>query len=109
MLRCMKKPRSLKARHYTVGLIYLNDYLASFTGATMADKFGVNELNGILLNSMTSSWSSQSYVQGFDCNSISFKNSVELFERTEISEITYEGVVTPFYKKLLGQNTTVLE
>ena len=31
-----------------------------------------------------------------------------MFERMEISESIYEGVVTPSYKKLLRQNPTVL-
>ena len=50
MRRCMKIPRILEVR-----LSDLNQCLASFTGATMADKFGVNELNGILLNSIPNS------------------------------------------------------
>ena len=36
MRRCMKNPRSSKVRRYAVRLIYLNEYLASFPGATMA-------------------------------------------------------------------------
>ena len=39
------------------------------------------------------------YVQGFDCENISFKRSVNLFERMEIAEIIYEGAATPSYKK----------
>ena len=31
-----------------------------------------------------------------------------MFERMEISESIYEGVVTPSYKKLLGYKPTVL-
>ena len=32
-----------------------------------------------------------------------------MFERMEISESIYEGVVTPSYKKLLGYKPTVLD
>ena len=39
----------------------------------MDDKIGVTELNEILSNSILNSWSNQAYVQGFDCESISFK------------------------------------
>ena len=42
-----KKPRRLKVRRYSARLIYLNDYLASFKGATMTDKIVVTELNDI--------------------------------------------------------------
>ena len=43
----MKKPRGLRVRRYAECLIGLNDYLASFPGATMADKMGVTEINKI--------------------------------------------------------------
>ena len=61
----------------------------------MADKIGVTELNEIILNSMPNSRSKQAYVQGFDCESISLKKSVNMFERMKILESIYEGVVTP--------------
>ena len=48
------------------------------------------------------------YTQGFDCESISFKKSVNMFEKMDIAESIYEGVVEPSYKNLLGQTPTVL-
>ena len=51
----------------------------------------------ILLNSTPNSWYKQTYVQGFDFESISFKMSVNIFECMEIAESIYEGVVTPSY------------
>ena len=56
-------------------------------------------MNDILLNSMTNSCSKQSYVQVFDYKSISFKTYVNMFERMEIVESIYKGVVEPSYKK----------
>ena len=58
---------------------------------------------------MTNSWSKQVYVQGFDYEYISFKKSIYIFGRMETAEIIYKGVVTPSYKKLLGQKPTVLD
>ena len=52
----------------------------------MNDKIGVTELNKILLNSMPNSWSKQAYIQGLDCESITFNKSVNMFERMEIAE-----------------------
>ena len=72
MWRGMKKTRSLTVRCYATQLIDLNEYSESFPGATLNDKIGVTELNEILLNSMPNSWSNKSYVQGFDCESITF-------------------------------------
>ena len=51
---------------------------------TLADKMDVTELNGIILNIMPNSWFKQVYVQGFDCESISLKNAVNMFEHMEI-------------------------
>ena len=59
MRRCMKNTRSLKVRRYAARVIDLNEYLASFPGATMANKMDVTELNKILLNSMPDIWSKQ--------------------------------------------------
>ena len=40
MHRGMKKPCALTDRRYAARLIYLNEYLESFTGATLNDKIG---------------------------------------------------------------------
>ena len=45
-------------------------------------------------------WYKQAYVQGFDCESITLKKLVNMFERKEISESIHQGVVEPSYKKL---------
>ena len=48
---------------------------------------------------MPNGWYKQAYVQGFDCGFISFKKYVNMFERMEIAEYIYEGIVEPSYKK----------
>ena len=93
----MKKPRALTVRCYVTRLIDINQYFASFPGATLNDKLNITKLNEILLNSMPNSWSIQAYVQGFYCKSITFKKNVNMFQRMEISESIYEGVVEPSY------------
>ena len=35
---------------------------------------------------MPNSWSKQAYIQGLDCESITFNKSVNMFERMEIAE-----------------------
>ena len=44
---------------------------------------------------MPNIWSKQDYVQGFDCESTYKKKDVKCFERMEIAESIYEGLVTP--------------
>ena len=57
---------------------------------------------------MPNSLYKRDYVQRFDCKSILFHKYVNMFDRMEIAESIYEGVVEPSYKKLLGQMPTVL-
>ena len=94
MRRGMSKPRGLEVRHYASRFIDLNNYLDCFPGATLYGKIGVTELNKFLFNSMPNCWSNQAYVQGFDCESISFK------KRIYIAESIYEGVLEPSYKNI---------
>ena len=47
-------------------------------------------------------------MKGFDCESITFKAALNIFERMEIAESIYEGVVEPSYKNILGHMPTVL-
>ena len=72
MRRCMKKTCRLNVRRYATHLIDLNEYLASFPGVTMADKITVTGLIKDILNSTPNSWYNKLYVQGFDCEIISF-------------------------------------
>ena len=79
MRRGVRKPRVLKLRCYAARLIYLDDYLDSFTGGNLTEKIGLTELNEVLLNSMTNIWSKQVYVQGFECEYITFKSMLTCF------------------------------
>ena len=69
----------LKLIIYEARLLGLNEYLSSLPGNNFSDKFGVNELNEILFKGMPNIWSKQAYVQGFDCEYILFKKSVNMF------------------------------
>ena len=80
-------------------LIDLNEYSESFPGATLNDKIGLTKLNHILLNSMSNICYIQPYLQGFDCEYITFNNAVNMFHRMEIAESIYEDLVEPSYKK----------
>ena len=104
----MKKTCSLKVKCYAARLIDMNEYLDSFPGATLDDKIDVTELNEIFLNIVPNSWSKQAYVQGFGCESISFKKAVNMFERIEIAESIYGGVVEYSYKNLPKHMPTMM-
>ena len=79
---------------YTDCLIELSNYLDSFL-----EKIGRTELNEIMLNSMPNSWRKRAYEQGFDCESIPLKKAVNMFERMEIVQYIYKGILEPYYNK----------
>lgn len=83
-MRCgMKKPHGLKVRRHANCLIDINEYLALLFGSTLSENFGVTELNEFL-SSVTNIWIKQAYLQVFDCESITFRKLVNIFERMEI-------------------------
>ena len=47
-------------------------------------------------------------MKGFDCESITFKASITMFECMAIAEYICEYVVEPSYKNLLGKIPNVL-
>ena len=51
----------------------LNEYLVAFPGTKASDKIGETELNEIMLNSVSNGCIRKVYVQGLDCESITFK------------------------------------
>ena len=58
-------------------------------GDTLTDKISITKLNEILVNSVPNIWYKRAYLQGFYCESITFKKSVNMFERMEIAESIY--------------------
>ena len=44
---------------------------------------------------MPNRWYKQAYVQGFGCESITFKKSVNMFDHMEIAESIYKGWILP--------------
>ena len=42
---------------------------------------------------MPTIWYKQAYLQGFDCESITFKKAFNMFKRIEIAKSIYKGVV----------------
>ena len=52
----------------------------------------------MFLNSMPNGWINQAREQGFYCESITFFQTVNMFERMEIAEYIYEGVLETSYK-----------
>ena len=97
MRRRMRKPHELKLRRYSDCLIDLNNYFDVFHGSKLSEKIGMTELNEILLNSMTNSWSKQAYVQVFDCEYIIYKKKLPIF----LNACKLQSLFTKVYYNLL--------
>ena len=65
MCRYMKNPYRLKVRRYFARLIDLDEYLASFLGATISDNMVVTDLNEILLSSISNRSTKKRMYTGF--------------------------------------------
>ena len=65
-------------------MIKLNQYLAVLAGEKAIDKCFEMEFNDILLNRMPNRWIRKEYMQGFDCEPIAFKISINMFKLMEI-------------------------
>ena len=63
-----------------------------------SDKIGEMELKKILLNSLPNGRIKKIYVLGFDCETIHFKKSINMFECMEIAETIHEVVSERSYK-----------
>ena len=63
----MRNQRGLKVRRHAYHLININEYLYVSPGAKASGNAFVTELNVVLLNRITNSWSKQGYFRGFDC------------------------------------------
>ena len=63
------------------------------------------ELNKILLQSLSNEWTKQAYLQGWDLEVIIYKDTCKMFERMEIAEQVYKCGNTS--KIPTGQKPTV--
>ena len=81
MRRGMSNPSELKVRCYAASLVGNDEYLAAFPGAKSNYNISETELNKIILNIIPNGWSEQVYVQGFDCETITFRKAGNILER----------------------------
>ena len=92
MLHIIKKSRGLKLILYDDYMIGINYHFSTLHGTKASDKICETEMNKILLKIMPNSWSIQSYVHFFYCESITLQKLINMFEPIEISQSIYEVV-----------------
>ena len=91
MRRAMRKPRDLLFKIFAARLIELNNYLPISPGSSAAKNMDSEELNKILLHVVPYLWAKQSYIQVWDFEGRSYKETCKMFERMETAETIYEG------------------
>ena len=68
----------------------INNYPTLFPGSSVSKKMATEELNKILLQSLSNEWTKQAYLQGWDLEVIIYKDTCKMFERMEIAEKFYK-------------------
>ena len=81
MRRTMRKPQDLLFKRFSAQLTELNNYLPLFPGSIADKKMSSQELNGMLLHSVPNIGAKQAYLQGWDFEGKSFKDTCNVSER----------------------------
>ena len=90
-MRCaMHKPQGQPFKIFAARITELNNYLPIFPGPSAIKKMIPEELNEILLHVVPNVWAKQAYLQGWDLEGSSYKDTCDMFERMDISEQVYK-------------------
>ena len=81
-------------KHFTERLTEINNFLNLFPGLDTTKKVTPEELNEILLHTVTNGWAKQDYLQGCDFEMKTFRETCTMFKQIEIAEQVYKGQKT---------------
>ena len=90
MGRVIRKPQYLPFKIFVARLTKINNYLPLFSGSSAAKKIPPKELNNIILHAVPNSWTKKAYLQGWDFEGKSFKETCNICERMNVAEQVYE-------------------
>ena len=79
MRRAMRKPQDLQFKIFMERLTNLNNYLPLFPGSNAAKNMDPEAFNNILLHTVPNSWARQAYIQGWDFEGRSYKETCDMF------------------------------
>ena len=82
----MRKPLDIQFKIFAARLTELNNYLPIFPGSSADKKMDPKDLNKIILHAVQKYWTRQAYIQGWDFEGWSYKETCDMFERMEIAE-----------------------
>ena len=64
----------------------INNYLPLFPGSSVSKKIAPEDLNDIILHTVPNMWAKQAYLQVWDLEGRTYKDTCEMFECMEIAE-----------------------
>ena len=72
----------------------MDNFLPLFPESDVSKKMEPEYLNEIILHAVLNAWTKQSYLQGWDFELKTYKETFAMFERMEVAEQFYEGGTT---------------
>ena len=91
MRHAIQKPHTVPFKIFAARLTELNNYLPSFLGSDRSNNMDTSDINEILLHDDPNGWENQSYLQGWDFESKTYKETCDMFKIMEIVEQVYKG------------------
>ena len=82
-------------KRFAARLTEMNNLLLLFPGSEVSKKMTQENLNKIILHAVPNAWEKQSYLQEWDFEVKTYKETCAMLKRMEISEQVYGGV-TPY-------------
>ena len=90
MRRGIRKPRRTTLKRFATRLTEMNKFLPLFPGSDASKKMEMEELDEILLRAAPNGWAKQSYLQGWDFELKTYRETCAMFERMEVADQVYE-------------------
>ena len=78
-------------KHFTERLTEINNFINLFPGLDTTKKVTPEELNDILLHTISNGWAKQDYLKGCDFDMKTFRETCGMFKQIEIAEQVYKG------------------
>ena len=86
MRRAMRKSWSMNFKRFAARLTEINNFLPLLPWSDASNKMEMEELNEILLHEVPNGWSKQSYLQGWDFELNTYRETCSIFDHMEVDE-----------------------
>ena len=95
MYHAMRKPRIISFKYFDSQLTEIKNYFSLLPELSEHKKMDLEKLNEILLHAIHNGWAKKSYLQRWDLEGKTYKETCKMFDQIEIAEQFYKGL-TPY-------------